>query len=105
LPVNGLGPPGGEGGGLRHSTILKRLWFVNVRHQKLWQLPAMALRLRKENYLPEQLIGARYYQPSERGYEKIIKTRLGYWRKLSSAPPKKPSKKDVQCEIKKKEKT
>jgi len=36
-----------------------------------------------ETYLPKHLVGARYYQPTERGYEKIIKARLNYWRKLN----------------------
>ena len=31
-------------------------------------------------YLPEQLIGARFYTPSDRGYEKTITERLAYLR-------------------------
>lgn len=31
--------------------------------------------------LPEELKGHRFYHPTERGYEKTIKTRLEYWRK------------------------
>ena len=54
----------------------------------------------EENYLPKHLRGTRYYQPSERGYEKIIKARLDYWRKLASSSPKK----DMQCKIKEREK-
>jgi len=35
-----------------------------------------------QEYLPKHLRGTRYYFPTERGYEKIIKARLEYWRKL-----------------------
>lgn len=35
-----------------------------------------------QDYLPEKLKGQVYYQPTERGYEKIIKERLEKWRKL-----------------------
>ena len=31
-------------------------------------------------YLPEKLVGARFYEPSESGWEKTIKERLRYWR-------------------------
>ncbi len=33
-------------------------------------------------YLPSHLKGSKYYYPSERGYEKVIKARLAYWRSL-----------------------
>ena len=33
----------------------------------------------KENYLPKNLIGKRYYKPSDHGYEKIISERLKKW--------------------------
>jgi putative ATPase len=36
---------------------------------------------RGETYLPEPLIGTRFYEPTERGYEKMIAERLRYWRK------------------------
>lgn len=49
-----------------------------------------------EEYLPKHLRGARYYQPVERGYEKIIKARLEYWRKKGTSLPKK----DIECKIK-----
>lgn len=51
-----------------------------------------------EEYLPNHLKGAKYYQPSGRGYEKIIKARLEYWRKLI----KSRHKKDIECKIKEK---
>jgi putative ATPase len=35
-----------------------------------------------QDYLPEKLKGQVYYQPSGRGYEKIIKGRLDKWRRL-----------------------
>ena len=54
----------------------------------------------EENYLPEHLKGSKYYYPSERGYEKIIKARLEHWRGLSKNSPKK----DLECKIKEKEK-
>lgn len=33
-----------------------------------------------QNYLPEELLGETYYQPSESGYEKQIKKRIEEWR-------------------------
>ena len=35
-----------------------------------------------QEYLPEKLRGHVYYEPTERGYEKVIKERLKEWRKL-----------------------
>ena len=35
-----------------------------------------------QEYLPEELKGQAYYEPTNRGYEKIIKERLSQWRKL-----------------------
>ncbi|MEO5346383.1 MAG: replication-associated recombination protein A [Magnetococcus sp. YQC-9] len=35
-----------------------------------------------EEYLPEPLIGKRFYQPVERGFEREIAKRLEYWRNL-----------------------
>lgn len=35
----------------------------------------------QENF-PEELRGQRFYHPTERGFEKTIKTRLEYWRKM-----------------------
>lgn len=34
-----------------------------------------------QDYLPDSLKGKRFYQPSERGYEKTILQRMEYWRK------------------------
>jgi len=36
----------------------------------------------QQEYLPEKLRGRAYYQPSDRGYEKIIKERLRKWREM-----------------------
>ena len=33
-------------------------------------------------YLPDQLAGVVFYEPTDRGYEKMIKERLDYWRAL-----------------------
>lgn len=35
-----------------------------------------------QNYFPAQMVRARYYQPTQRGYEKEIIKRLEYWQKL-----------------------
>lgn len=37
--------------------------------------------LAAQENLPPELKGRHYYQPSDRGYEKTVKTRLEYWRK------------------------
>jgi putative ATPase len=42
----------------------------------------------QQEYLPEKLTGRRYYNPTERGFEKIIKTRLHQWRKTGKKKPK-----------------
>ncbi len=39
-----------------------------------------------ETYLPEALVGRRYYQPTENGEEAVIKTRLERWRSGSDVP-------------------
>ena len=52
------------------------------------------------NYLPRHLIGSRYYYPSNRGYEKIIKARLEYWRNLS----KSKAYTDLECPKKEQQK-
>ena len=48
-----------------------------------------------QTYLPEKLQGRRFYQPTERGYEKQIGERMKYWEELSasSQPPEMPKKK------------
>jgi putative ATPase len=35
-----------------------------------------------QDYLPEKLRGRRFYEPVERGYEKIIRERMSYWESL-----------------------
>jgi len=45
-----------------------------------------------QHHLPEQLQGSMYYNPTERGYEKLIKQRLDRWRRqlaTTSIPEKK----------------
>jgi len=79
-----------------HPGLKKHGYGENYKYPHLYKEGFVA----KENYLPEHLRGTRYYQPSERGYEKIIKARLDYWRKLASSSPKK----DMQCKIKEGEK-
>jgi putative ATPase len=39
-----------------------------------------------QTYLPEQLVGQRYYSPIPRGYEKNIRQRLDHWRRRSVTP-------------------
>jgi len=34
-----------------------------------------------QEYLPEKLRGSRFYEPTDRGYEKMIADRLAYWRR------------------------
>jgi putative ATPase len=35
-----------------------------------------------QEHLPEELLGSRYYEPTNRGYESIIKDRLTKWRQI-----------------------
>jgi putative ATPase len=35
-----------------------------------------------QEYLPEKLRGARWYRPSDFGYEKTVKERIDWWEKL-----------------------
>jgi putative ATPase len=37
-----------------------------------------------EDYLPEKLVGERFYEPSESGWEKTLKERLAAWRKRAT---------------------
>ncbi|MBM4464952.1 MAG: AAA family ATPase [Chloroflexi bacterium] len=37
-----------------------------------------------QQYLPDELAGRRYYEPSDQGYEKAIKERLAGWRRKSA---------------------
>jgi putative ATPase len=41
----------------------------------------------RQEYLPEKLKGRRYYNPTERGFEKIIRNRLEQWRKTGGKKP------------------
>jgi putative ATPase len=43
------------------------------------------LALVDQDHLPEKLAGARYYEPTDRGHEKIIKDRLERWRAILAA--------------------
>jgi putative ATPase len=38
-----------------------------------------------QDYLPAPLRGRRYYRPTERGYEKMIRERMTYWEELKNA--------------------
>ncbi|MDZ7833785.1 MAG: replication-associated recombination protein A [Desulfobacterales bacterium] len=42
-----------------------------------------------QDYLPEKLRGRSFYQPTDRGYEKIIRERLDHWRTISRKSQKK----------------
>ncbi|MDI6732799.1 MAG: replication-associated recombination protein A [Planctomycetota bacterium] len=42
----------------------------------------------KQNYLPENLKNAKYYQPSDSGFEKEIKKRIEYWNNPAEAGQK-----------------
>ena len=35
-----------------------------------------------QEYLPEALRGARWYEPSEHGYEKTVQERMEWWQRL-----------------------
>jgi putative ATPase len=45
-----------------------------------------------QDYLPEPLKGRRYYQPTDRGFEKQIKSRLDLWRRKLAINPNSLSK-------------
>ena len=49
-----------------------------------------------QEYLPDKLKGQRFYEPSERGYEKVIKQRLDGWRRLQGKPQKEDKKSDIE---------
>jgi putative ATPase len=42
------------------------------------------------DYLPEKLVGQRFYEPSESGWEKTIGERLAAWRRNAALPKPKP---------------
>ena len=42
----------------------------------------------QQEYLPEKLRGRSYYNPTERGFEKIIRSRLQKWREAGKKEPK-----------------
>jgi len=35
-----------------------------------------------QDYLPETLVGTRYYQPTDHGYERMIRERMAYWEQV-----------------------
>ena len=49
-----------------------------------------------QEYLPEKLKGQRFYEPSGRGYEKVIKQRLDGWRRLQGKPQQEDNKSDIE---------
>lgn len=40
----------------------------------------------EQQYLPDNLVGKRFYEPTDQGYEKTIKARLREWKSLSKSP-------------------
>jgi putative ATPase len=49
-----------------------------------------------QEYLPEKLKGQRFYEPSGRGYEKVIKQRLDDWQRLQGKPQQEDKKSDIE---------
>ncbi len=49
-----------------------------------------------QEYLPEKLKGQRFYEPSGRGYEKVIKQRLDRWRRLQDKPQQEDRESDIE---------
>ena len=49
-----------------------------------------------QTYLPDQLRGHTFYEPTSRGYEKIVKERLEKWRSLNRHALQKPAPKKEQ---------
>ncbi|MGD8649468.1 MAG: replication-associated recombination protein A [Desulfobacterales bacterium] len=49
-----------------------------------------------QEYLPEELKGQRFYEPSGRGYEKVIKQRLDGWRRLQGKPQQGDEESDIE---------
>jgi putative ATPase len=49
-----------------------------------------------QEYLPEEIKGQRFYEPSGRGYEKVIKQRLDDWRRLQGKPQQEDKKPDIE---------
>ncbi len=49
-----------------------------------------------QEYLPEKLKGQCFYEPSGRGYEKVIKQRLDDWRRLQGKPQQEDKKSDIK---------
>jgi putative ATPase len=41
-----------------------------------------------QNYLPEELTGRQFYQPVERGYEKVMAERLAFYRQQAQSDTK-----------------
>jgi len=49
-----------------------------------------------QEYLPEKLKGQLFYEPTERGYEKVIKQRLDGWRRLQGKLQQAVNKSDIE---------
>jgi len=61
-----------------HPGLEKHHYGENYQYPHLYEEGYVP----EEHYLPKHLIGTRYYEPTCRGYEKIIKARLKFWRSL-----------------------
>ena len=44
-----------------------------------------------QDYLPDTLLGTRYYRPTDHGYEKMIGERNTYWEKIKNRRRKEKS--------------
>ena len=77
-----------------HSDMEKHGYGKNYKYPHLYEQGFAP----NEQYLPNHIVGTRYYQPSSHGYEKIIKARLEYWRKLKNSAPKN----DIECKLREK---
>jgi putative ATPase len=49
-----------------------------------------------QEYLPEEMKGQRFYEPSGRGYEKVIKQRLDRWRRLQGKAQQEDKKSEIE---------
>ena len=52
----------------------------------------------EQEHLPEELAGRKYYQPTNRGYESLVKDRLTKWRQILKARGKKTQSQSIKGE-------
>jgi len=73
---------------------------VALGHGKDYQYPhSFSGHFTAQQYLPKHLLGVHFYQPSDQGYEALVKQRLELWRKaqaegLGYPPSEEPPKND-----------